>query len=85
MNSYAIVFASRVEKALAVLPQEIQLRILEKVQELAQNPFPVGAKKLKDRSGYRVRVGDYRIIYDIEDNVLLVTIVAVGHRKEIYE
>lgn len=59
MNSYAIVFASKVEKALAVLPKETQLRIIKKLQELAQNPFLAEVIKLKDRSGYRVRIGDY--------------------------
>ena len=85
MNSYAIVFAARVEKALAGLPKETQLRIFDKLQELGQNPFPAGTKKLKDRLGYRVRVGDYRIIYEVDTKGRLVIILVVAHRKDAYE
>jgi mRNA interferase RelE/StbE len=72
------------------------IKILEKVNEpyysqlkraiynLAINPRPKGHKKLAGRNGYRVRVSDYRIIYEIQDDVLVVDVVALGHRKEIY-
>ena len=84
MNSYTIIFAPRVEKALAALPQEIQIRILEKLQELAENPFQANVKKLKDRSGFRVRVGDYRIIYEVDTKGRLVIILVVAHRNDAY-
>jgi mRNA interferase RelE/StbE len=51
---------------------------------LANDPRPAGCKKLKGRDGYRIRVGDYRIIYQIIDHVLVVEVVALGHRKDIY-
>jgi mRNA interferase RelE/StbE len=51
---------------------------------LASNPRPPGAKKLRTRDAYRVRVGDYRIIYTIEDDVLLIVVLALGHRQGIY-
>ena len=72
------------------------IKILEKVNEpyysqlkraiynLAINPRPKGYKKLAGRNGYRVRVSVYRIIYEIQDDVLVVDVVALGHRKEIY-
>ncbi|NJK46070.1 MAG: type II toxin-antitoxin system RelE/ParE family toxin [Pleurocapsa sp. SU_196_0] len=85
MTSYTIMFAARVEKALLALPREVQVRIFEQLQALAQNPFPVGSKKLKNRDGYRVRVGDYRIIYEVDTKGRLIIIVVVGHRKDIYQ
>jgi mRNA interferase RelE/StbE len=51
---------------------------------LAEDPRPPGARKLQGRDGLRVRVGDYRVIYLVEDNVLRVLVIAVGHRREIY-
>jgi mRNA interferase RelE/StbE len=52
---------------------------------LAENPRPNGYRKLKGRPGYRLRVADYRIIYDIIDNDLIVNVINIGHRKDIYE
>jgi mRNA interferase RelE/StbE len=51
---------------------------------LADNPIPPKAKKLSGRDGYRIRVGDYRIIYEIQKNILVVLIIDIGHRREIY-
>jgi mRNA interferase RelE/StbE len=52
---------------------------------LEENPRPAGYKKLKGRDGYRIRAGNYRIIYDIFDKELIVDIITLGHRKNIYE
>ena len=52
---------------------------------LSQNPRPYGYKKLKGEEAYRIRVGDYRIIYEIDNDKIIVTVVSVGHRKEIYK
>ena len=49
-----------------------------------KNPRPVGNKKLKGRDGYRIRIGNYRIIYDIFDSELIIDVIALGHRKDIY-
>ena len=59
--------------------------ILKAINKLAENPRPQGYKKLKGRPGFRIRVGDYRIIYEIFEDVLLIEIVDLGHRKDIYE
>jgi mRNA interferase RelE/StbE len=59
-------------------------RIVKRLQELANDPRPNGYKKLKGRGGYRIRIGDYRIIYEIEDNKLVVLVIDIGHRKDIY-
>jgi mRNA interferase RelE/StbE len=52
---------------------------------LSENPRPYGYKKLVGRDAYRIRIGDYRIIYEIEDKIITVTVIDVGHRKEIYD
>jgi mRNA interferase RelE/StbE len=52
---------------------------------LADNPRPVGVKKLTEREGYRIRAGDYRVIYEINDPLQTITIFHVGHRKDIYQ
>ena len=83
--TYEIQFSKSASKQIKKLPSEIQERIQVKVDSLAIEPRPDGVKKLKGReNGYRIRVGDYRIIYDIVDDILLVTVVEVGHRSSVY-
>ncbi len=55
------------------------------IKSLAQNPRPSGYRKLKERDAYRIRKGNYRIIYEIIDSMLIVDIIAIGHRKNIYK
>ncbi len=62
----------------------IQDRVLAAIRELAETPRPSGCKKLRGRPGFRIRVGDYRVIYDIHDRIVTVEIIEVGHRKDIY-
>ena len=73
------------QKQLDKLPDDIADTLLDAIETLAENPRPKGCKKLKGRSGFRIRKGDYRIIYDIYDNVLIIDIIAVGHRRDIYD
>ncbi|MBD2751495.1 type II toxin-antitoxin system RelE family toxin [Spirosoma validum] len=81
---YQVQISNRAAKALEKLPDGLYERIREAIQDLAENPRPTGCKKLKGRLGYRIRVGDYRIVYEIEDDKLLVLIIDIGHRREIY-
>ena len=82
---YQILFAPPAEKSLAKLPNDIQRRIVKAVESLADNPRPVQSKKLQGPEDlYRIRVGDYRVVYDIRDQKLIVLIVRIGHRREIY-
>jgi len=67
------------------LSNSIAEPILEAIAGLEENPRPQGYKKLKGRDGYRIRVGNYRVIYDIYDKELIVDIITLGHRKDIYE
>ncbi|KAB8319787.1 type II toxin-antitoxin system RelE/ParE family toxin [Tolypothrix campylonemoides VB511288] len=83
--SYQIEFTPAALRQLRKLPKDIQKRIAQKVDELAFEPRPDGVVKLENiEFGYRVHVGKYRILYQIQDDLLLVTVVKVGHRKEVY-
>jgi mRNA interferase RelE/StbE len=83
--TYAIEFRPAALRDLKTLSVDLRKRIGRKIDSLAGNPRPPGVEKLSGREdSYRVRVGDYRIIYEIRDQVLLVIIVEVGHRREVY-
>lgn len=85
MPLYKIEISETAAKQLDKLPRKISDELIEVIRSLAQNPRPHGYKKLQGRKGYRVRKGNYRVIYDIYDKILLIDIIAVGHRKNIYE
>jgi mRNA interferase RelE/StbE len=82
---YNIDFSKRAQKKLDKLSDAIANPILSAIGDLSNNPRPQGYKKLKGRKGYRIRVGNYRIIYEIFDEILLIDVIDLGHRKEIYE
>ena len=82
--SYRIEVKASVLKSLRRMSASDQARIRGAIALLAADPRPPGCKKLRGRQAWRVRVGDYRIIYTIEDQRLLVVVVATGHRREIY-
>lgn len=84
--SYRIEIKKSAEKEIGSLPNNIKERVKKAILSLAKNPMPVGHKKLKGRTNdYRVRVGDYRIVYQIKAEIILIYIIKVGHRKDIYE
>lgn len=82
---YLVVIGKLARKQLDKMPDHIASPIIKAIASLAVNPRPHGCKKLKGRPGYRVRQGDYRIIYEIHDRILTVDVIAIGHRKDIYE
>ena len=82
--TYQIEIERRAQKALARIPEPHQNRIIEAIRDLASDPRPSGAKKLSGRPAWRLRVGAYRIIYEIHDDLLLVLVVTLGHRREVY-
>lgn len=84
MASYKLVFKRSVAKDLRRIPEQDVRRILEKIDSLAGNPRPAGCEKLSGQERYRVRRGLYRILYEIRDDELIVMVVKVGHRREIY-
>ena len=84
MGKYSILFRRSVLKDLAVLPKKDVQRIMEAIRALAVDPRPQQSQKLSGREQYRLRQGAYRILYAIQDDVLIVTVVKVGHRREVY-
>jgi mRNA interferase RelE/StbE len=83
--AYTIEFSNKVLKALIRINEPNYSAIKKQIYDLAENLRPQGYRKLKGREGYRIRVGDYRIIYEIFDTILLIEVIDLGHRKEIYE
>ena len=84
MANYRLVFKRSVAKDLRVLPKADVAAILQRIEALAGDPRPPGCEKLSAQERYRVRQGVYRILYEIEDQELVVTVVKVGHRREVY-
>jgi mRNA interferase RelE/StbE len=85
MPDYTVLFTKRAQKQLDKLPGNIAAPILAAIATLEANPRPAGCIKLKGREGYRIRTGDYRVIYEIQDSLLIVEIITLGHRRDIYE
>ncbi len=81
---YSVVLPRHCQKALDRLPDEVAERILKKLATLETAPRNPDAKKLKGRPAWRVRVGDYRVIYEIDDSLRQVLVIVVGHRREVY-
>ena len=85
-ENYSIEFLRTALKELSKLPEDIQQRIAAKIEELKTNPYLPGVKALKNGDGrLRLRVGDYRVIYRIEDDKLVIIIIKVGHRRNVYK
>jgi mRNA interferase RelE/StbE len=82
---YRITLRKQAIKAMEKINEPYYSAIKQAIYNLAQNPRPQGYIKLKGRDGYRIRVTDYRIIYDIFDEVLSIDVIDLGHRKDIYE
>ena len=84
MASYELVFKKSVAKDLRRLPNEDVRRILERIRSLAEEPRPFGSEKLSGLERYRIRVGICRVIYEIQDRILMVLVVKVAHRSDVY-
>ncbi len=84
MAAYKIFFKRSVEKDLKSTPKNDLRRILDCIDMLAENPRPPGSEKLSGLERYRVRQGQYRIVYSIQDDELTVWVVTIGHRKDVY-
>ena len=84
MAKYTVSLSHRAERQLDKLSEKLAHPIITAIAKLAANPRPNGCKKLKGREGYRIRVGDYRIIYTIGDFMLVIVVIDLGHRKDVY-
>jgi mRNA interferase RelE/StbE len=82
---YTVLIERYAQKQIMKLDKKIIPVIKAAIADLADNPRPYGYKKLKGEDAYRIRVGDYRVIYEINDDKIIVTVVMVGHRKDIYK
>lgn len=85
MSKYRIELRPAAVRSLRKLDPSVRHRLQGAIALLAQDPRPPAARALQGRPGLRVRVGDYRIIYTVTDDVLLVVVVTLGHRREIYD
>ena len=85
MATYNLFIEKAVFKQLKNIPGKDYYKIMTAISNLINDPRPFGCKKLRGRPGYRIREGDYRIIYEIRDKILTVTVIEVGNRKDIYE
>ncbi len=85
MANYRVELSASAEKALFKIPKKMVERITFELQALSHNPRPQGCKKLVGfQDVYRIRVGDYRIVYEIHAQIILVKVLKIGHRKEVY-
>ena len=84
MAGYELFFKESVWKDLTSIPKNDVQRIIARIEQLANDPGPPGCEKLTGHELYRIRQGNYRIVYSIQDNELTIWVIRVGHRKEVY-
>ncbi len=82
--AYELTFSKQAFKELSKINEPYYSNLKKAIYDLSENPKPVGCIKLKGRDGYRIRVANYRVIYDVYESELIVEIITVGHRKDIY-
>ena len=84
MASYKLLIKPSAGKEIEALPKPDRRRIVGKITSLSRDPRPPGVEKLSGHDQYRIRQGDYRILYEIQDSDLVVVVVKVGHRRDVY-
>ena len=84
MASYKLLIKRSAAKELEALPPKVRRSIASKIAALAKTPRPPGVEKLSGQEKYRIRHGDYRILFAIDDGALTVTVVRIGHRRDVY-
>jgi len=84
MGKYKLQIKKSAEKELRKIPKRELIKIINKIQNLSEYPHPVGSIKLSNQEKYRLRIGNYCVLYKVEDNILTIFIIKVGHRKDIY-
>jgi mRNA interferase RelE/StbE len=82
--SYKIYFRKSAAKELGKIPNPEVQKVIQRIESLAIDPRPIGCEKLTGKEFYRIRKGNYRIIYSIQDDELTIWVVKIGHRKDIY-
>jgi mRNA interferase RelE/StbE len=84
VDGYRILVRRSAEKEIARLPDATRRAVVQRIRALGEEPRPPGSQKLSGRDGYRIRQGDYRVVYTVDDAVRTVTIVRVAHRSDVY-
>ena len=84
MGSFEVIFKQSVAKDLRQIPKKDVARILKRIETLRMEPRPPGVEKLSGQEKYRIRQGFYRILYEIRNNELIVVVVKIGHRRDVY-
>jgi mRNA interferase RelE/StbE len=82
--SYKLLIKRSAAKELEALPPNVRRRVASKVEALGTTPRPPGAEKLSGQEKYRIRQGDYRVLFSIDDGAQTVTVVKIGHRRDVY-
>jgi mRNA interferase RelE/StbE len=82
--SYSVLIKRSAAKELEAVPKKDREKLVARIQALADNPRPLGSEKLAGDDKYRIRYGVYRVLYEIDDALVLVTVVRVAHRREVY-
>ena len=82
--NYRVVMLRRAQRELVALPKAAYERVSADLRALANNPRPSGCLRLTGRPGWRIRIGDYRVVYEIDDDARVVTVLHVGHRRDVY-
>jgi mRNA interferase RelE/StbE len=86
VNDYAVEVKPPARKELEALPDKVLSRVVRKLESLSHTPRPAGCKKLKGyKDQWRVRVGDWRVVYIVDDSAKLVSVTRIAHRREVYE
>jgi mRNA interferase RelE/StbE len=83
--AHSIEFKLAAWRQISTLPSDVAIRVFKEALNLSSNPRPSGCKKLKGQDAYRIRVGNYRVVYEIHDEVLIVLVIRVAHRREVYQ
>jgi mRNA interferase RelE/StbE len=82
---YSLIFKPSATRQFLSLPANVQKRLGRRIEALASNPFPPDTKKLQSEPNtFRIRVGDYRVIYEVHGKILLVLVLRIGHRRDVY-
>jgi mRNA interferase RelE/StbE len=83
--AYTVQLKESASRFLKDLPSALRMRILRKIEALADNPYPSGKRKLRgEEQAYCIRIGDYRAVYEVYEELILVLVIRIGHRKDVY-
>ena len=81
---YSIDIRKKAGKSLSKIPTKIRNKIIAQIKELSEDPYPPACKKLTGREAWRIRIADYRVIYEVEDGKLIILVLHIAHRKDVY-